>query len=532
MATFTPDYQTISILYAEDDPVTRDLFSRMIPMKFPGVRLHVAENGMNGLALYREHTPEIVITDINMPILDGIGMSAEIKALRPETVIIVVSAYGDTNYLLDAIEIGVNHYVLKPIDHKKLFTALEKSIAGIVQERRLRQQNERIRKLSTAVEQSPSMVMITDREGIIEYVNPKFCEISGYPAEELIGQSPRLLQSSITSPETYRTLWRTIIANREWHGEFLNRKKDGELYWESASISPITDEDGVITHFVAVKEDITARKRAAEEIEALNANLELRAVELETANFRLEEAFHEVEAANHQLEMTNHELGAANQELEAFNYTVSHDLRKPLTNINGYCQVILNLCANQLDETSRRYLQEIYSGTLRMNKLIDTLLNFSRLSRSEIVRKRVDLSGMANDIAAGLMLSAPRRQVTFMIADGVTANGDGGLLKVVLENLIGNAWKYSGRKEAAVIEFGMTGEGREPAYFVRDNGAGFDMAQAGTLFAPFHRLHSREEFEGHGIGLATVQRIVQRHGGRIWAEAKPEEGATFYFTLP
>jgi light-regulated signal transduction histidine kinase (bacteriophytochrome) len=264
----------------------------------------------------------------------------------------------------------------------------------------------------------------------------------------------------------------------------------------------------------------------------LNADLERRAVELETANFRLEEAFHEVETANHQLETTNHELEAANQELEAFNYTVSHDLRKPLTNINGYCQVILNLCADQLDEASSRYLQEIYSGTLRMNKLIDTLLNFSRLARSKIVRKTVDLSGMANDIAAGLMLSAPQRQVTFMIADGVTANGDGGLLKVVLENLIGNAWKYSSRKEAAVIEFGMTEEGGEPAYFVRDNGAGFDMAQAGTLFAPFHRLHSREEFEGHGIGLATVQRIVQRHGGRIWAEAKLEEGATFYFTLP
>jgi PAS domain S-box-containing protein len=516
MAILPDTRPRISILYAEDDSVTRNLLGRMIPVQFPDVELFIAENGKIALEIFREHAPEIVITDINMPVLDGIRMAAEIKAIRPETVIIVVSAYSDTSYLLSAIELGVNHYVLKPIDHKKLFAVIDKSITTILLERRLSDQNSYIRKLSQAVEQSPSMVMITDARGTIEYANPRFCETTGYTLGELVGQTPRLLKSDLTAPDTYDTLWSTISAGSVWHGEFLNRKKNGELYWEAASISPVIDEQGAITHFVAVKEDITARKEAEQQIEILNTSLAARAAELE----------------------------AANRELEAFNYTVSHDLRKPLTNINGYCQVILQLCADQLNDQSRRYLQEIYSGTLRMNKLIDTLLNFSHLSRTDMVWKEIDLSGIAKMIAAELKLSEPERQVTFSIAEGITANGDAGLLRVVLENLLGNAWKYTGRKESAVIEFGAlenrTGsdcqipnsELGNKVYYVRDNGAGFDMTKADQLFIPFHRLHHREEFTGHGIGLATVQRIIQRHGGRVWAEGEPDRGATFYFTLP
>jgi light-regulated signal transduction histidine kinase (bacteriophytochrome) len=317
-----------------------------------------------------------------------------------------------------------------------------------------------------------------------------------------------------------------------WHGEFLNRKKNGELYWEAASISPVFNEGGDITHFVAVKEDITRRKQAEEEIEILNASMTERAYDLEVANRKLDAAFHKLENANHRLEITNRELEAANGELEAFNYSVSHDLKKPLTNINGYCQVILNLFADQLDEQGRRYLQGIYSGTLRMSKLIDTLLDFSRLSRCDMVLERVDMSCIATEIATELRLSNPERDVSFMVEKGVTAYGDAGLLRIVLANIIGNAWKYTVNKEKPVVEFGMMDHCGKPAYFVRDNGAGFDMTQMKGLFTPFHRLHSQKEFAGHGIGLATVQRIIQRHEGDIWAEGKPDEGATFFFTLP
>ncbi len=522
----------IGILYAEDDPVTRNILGKMIPLKFPDIDFHAAENGKTGLELFREHTPDIVITDINMPVMDGIQMAAEIKALRPETIIVIISAYGDTNYLLDAIEIGVNHYIMKPIDYKKLFKTIGICIAGILLENRLSEQNRHIRKLSSAVEQSPSMAMITDGRGVIEYINPKFSEVTGYQTEEVIGRTPRIFKSGKTPPEVYRDLWETITGGRVWHGEFLNRKKNGELYWEAASIAPVCDESGAISHFVAVKEDITPRKKAEKEIEALNTRLAARAADLEVANKKLNAAFHEIEAANHKLEKTNRELEEANRELEAFNYSVSHDLKKPLTNMNGFCQVILHLNSGNLDEKNRKYIEDIYSGTLRMNRLIDTLLDFSRLSRCEMVRETVDLSTMAHEIAAELRLSGPDRKVTFKIVEGATTCGDPALLKVMMGNIIGNAWKYSSGKEKAVIEFDVTEFDGKPAYFVRDNGAGFDMAHAEELFTPVHRLHSRDEFPGHGIGLAIVQRIIQRHGGRIWAESEPDKGATFYFTLP
>jgi PAS domain S-box-containing protein len=532
MKTFGYTKPRIAILYVEDDAVTRNILAKMIPLKFPDVEFHTAENGKTGLDIFKERSPDIIITDINMPVMDGIKMATEIKALRPETTIIILSAYGDTNYLLDAIEIGVNHYIMKPIDYKKLFMTIAKCVNGIILETRFKEQNEHIRKLSRAVEQSPSMAMIADSRGIIEYVNPKFTEVTGYSSEEVIGRTPDMFKSGQTAPEIYKSLWSAITSGHVWHGDFLNRKKNGEMYWEAASIAPVFDETGEITHFVAVKEDITLRKRAEEKIEALNANLAARAAELETANKKLEKAFHELETANNELEMANRELAAANNELEAFNYSVSHDLKKPLTNINGYCQVILHLHADQLNEQTRRYLKDIYSGTLRMSGLIDTLLDFSRLSRCEMVRETVDLSGMAAEIAAELRLAGPERRVMFKIAEGAKACGDASLLRVMLGNIIGNAWKYTARKEAGVIEFNMTEHDGKPVYFVRDNGAGFNMAEADGLFSPFHRLHNRDEFAGHGIGLAMVQRIIQRHGGRVWAEAKPEKGATFFFTLP
>ena len=239
----------------------------------------------------------------------------------------------------------------------------------------------------------------------------------------------------------------------------------------------------------------------------------------------------EIKTLNESLALRAEELTAANQELEAFNYTVSHDLRKPLTIINGYCQAIMEMCDTSLDEECKNYLGEIYNGTLRMNQLIEALLKFSVMARSELLLEPVDLSGIAKTVAAELRQTEPEREVRFEIAEGITVNGDRNLLQVVMENLLGNAWKYTGRREEAVIEFGKTTVAGEPACFVRDNGAGFDMAQSERLFAPFQRLPGTDEFKGHGIGLATVARIIQRHGGRVWAEGEPDKGATFYFTL-
>ena len=249
--------------------------------------------------------------------------------------------------------------------------------------------------------------------------------------------------------------------------------------------------------------DISERKRMEAKLEGLNTALAARAAELENSNI----------------------------ELETFTSSVSHDLRRPLGNINGYCQVLQQFCADKLDEQCSGYLRSIYEATLTMTGLIETLLNFSRILRVTVHHDTVDLSAMVHALAASLKTAEPDRRVDFRVAEGITVNGDASLLEVVLNNLIGNAWKYSGKRDETVIEFGVTERDGKPAYFMRDNGCGFDMADAGQLFTPFQRLHS-EEFEGHGIGLATVERIIRRHGGRVWAKSEPDKGATFYFTLP
>jgi light-regulated signal transduction histidine kinase (bacteriophytochrome) len=224
------------------------------------------------------------------------------------------------------------------------------------------------------------------------------------------------------------------------------------------------------------------------------------------------------------------ELAAANIELEAFNYTVSHDLRRPLTVINGYCQVLRDLCRNQLDAECLSYIHEMYEGSLQMNRLIDTLLKFSCVTRVAMSHEKVNLSKIAEDVATGLKADEPERLVTVQVAPGVVAAGDAGLLWALLDNLIGNAWKFSGSQEGAVIEFGVAEREGKPVYFVRDNGPGFDITLADKLFIPFQRLPGTD-VEGHGIGLATVERIVKRHGGQVWAESEQGRGATFFFTL-
>jgi light-regulated signal transduction histidine kinase (bacteriophytochrome) len=225
------------------------------------------------------------------------------------------------------------------------------------------------------------------------------------------------------------------------------------------------------------------------------------------------------------------EIQAANQELEAFSYSVSHDLRAPLRSIDGFSQALVEDYAARLDEHGREYLHRIREAAQRMGRLIDGMLSLSRVTRAVLAREPVPLSAEARAIAAELKRSDPARQVEFVIAPGVIADGDGRLLRIVLENLLGNAWKFTAKTRDARIEFGTTRDGERPTYFVRDNGAGFDMKYAEKLFRAFQRLHSADEFPGTGIGLATVQRIIHRHGGRVWAEAEEQRGATFYFTL-
>lgn len=232
-----------------------------------------------------------------------------------------------------------------------------------------------------------------------------------------------------------------------------------------------------------------------------------------------------------ELESANANLEIANRDLEAFNYSVSHDLRGPITAISGRCQLLLQNYEARLDPEIRTFVEGIYDANNHMNELINTLLDFARLGTVEPQRQMVNVSHLCEMIVGRLMLRAPERQVDFAIAAGCETYADPHLVGIVLENLLGNAWKYTAKKNQAHIAFGAMEKDGERVFFVRDNGVGFDMAQAGEIFEPFRQLHTGQESDGFGIGLATVRRIVTRHGGRIWAESVPGEGATFYFSL-
>jgi len=262
---------------------------------------------------------------------------------------------------------------------------------------------------------------------------------------------------------------------------------------------------GIIAGAISIEEK---RKRAEEDIRLLNAELEQRVAE-RTA-----------------------ELEVANRELEAFNYSVSHDLHSPLMIMEGFSRELISRYADQLDENGRYYLERIQSAGKRMEGLIDAILRLSTLSRSTIRREKVDLSRIGLLLATDLRQREPERPVEIIIQPDIFVTGDKRLLKIAVENLFSNAWKYTSKTESAIIEFGCQEQDGERVFFVRDNGVGFSMQHAGSLFIPFGRLHSKEEFPGHGIGLATVKRIVEGHGGRLWGEGEAGKGATFYFTLP
>jgi PAS domain S-box-containing protein len=295
----------------------------------------------------------------------------------------------------------------------------------------------------------------------------------------------------------------TLTHQTEYNVYYRFCRPDGITLIIHAQGVAVTDGAGKTVRVVGTAQDVTERKKMEEKLQILNSELASHTVELE----------------------------AANSELDAFNAAVSHDLRKPLTNINGICQLLLNSNILCLDEAGHGYLRDIHEYTLEMSELINTLLKFSRMSHRVIVRETVGLSAMATQIAMELKKTSLERRCEFSITERITADGDPALLRVVMENLLDNAWKYSARKEGALIEFGVTEFGGKQVFFVRDNGVGFDMIQSDRLFAPFHRLHNQKDFTGHGIGLATVQRIISRHGGRIWAESESGNGATFYFTL-
>jgi PAS domain S-box-containing protein len=362
-------------------------------------------------------------------------------------------------------------------------------------EEALRASEERFRILAVTANDA---IISADGRGHITYFNPAAERIFGYTPVDVIRQPLTVLM-----PERFRDAHRAGVARYLATGEarvvgrtveLVGRRQDGTEF--PLELSLASWKRGGEIAFTAIIRDVTERKRLDELLRRHTAQLEI-----------------------------------TNAELDAFAYSVSHDLRAPLRSIDGFSQALLEDYAGKLDQAGQDYLQRVRAATQRMATLIDDLLNLSRVTRSEMVIGHVDLSELARELSAELAAGEPGRKVDVVIAPGLEARGDQGLLRVALQNLMGNAWKFTGKRTDARIEVGMVAANGERAYFVRDNGAGFDMTYAPKLFGAFQRLHRATEFPGTGVGLATVQRIIHRHGGRVWAESAVDRGATFYFTL-
>lgn len=360
-------------------------------------------------------------------------------------------------------------------------------------EQSLRDGERRFRELADSM---PQIVWAAGPDGNFDYYNQRWYEFTGRP----VGITGDESWADVVHPDDQKeslARWHAATQTGDTYEiEYRLKEKSGAYHWFLRRALPVRDETGRITRWFGTCTNIDTVKHTEEVLRRANV-----------------------------------ETDAANGELEAFSYSVAHDLRAPLRSIDGFSQALLEDNADQLDEQGKNHLARVRAAAQRMARLIDDLLSLSRVTRAELRREQVNLSRIARGIGERLHETEPARDGEFVVQEGLVVDGDANLLTAVLENLIANAWKFTSKLPRARIEVGLTSRDGEPAYFVRDNGAGFDMAHASKLFRAFQRLHALAEFPGSGIGLATVQRIVRRHGGRIWAEGEVGRGATFFFTL-
>lgn len=371
-------------------------------------------------------------------------------------------------------------------------------------EEALKESEERFRLMIDSI---PQLAWMADADGHIFWYNQRWHDYTGATPQQMQGQGWHTVYAPVSLKQMLARWQDAIIEAEPFEMEASLRAGDGSLRRFLTRAQPIKNAEGEVTRWIGTHTDVDALKRAEDQVRELNTSLEQRVLE-RTA-----------------------QLDISNSELRAFSYSVSHDLRAPLRGIDGWSQALLEEYSDRLDDEGRQYLHRVRSETQRMGHLIDDLLHLSRVTQSAMHTGMVDLSAMAAETVQRLRDADPARQVQCQIEAGIMAPGDRGLLQIVLNNLLENAWKFTAREAAARIEFGQIEQQGVPVYFVRDNGAGFNMAAAQKLFSPFHRMHVQSEFPGSGIGLATVQRIVRRHGGRIWAESQTGQGACFYFTL-
>jgi PAS domain S-box-containing protein len=455
----------------------------------------ILETDTSGSLIYinpiaQELFPDLKNAGLKHPFLKGITpqilKNLQKKPIRPLSIEVTV---GNKSYLQTLCYIPENQRIhVYSMDITKLKDA----------EETLKQSEEKYRGI---VENTTNLIMMTQPDGTISYLSPSCKKVLGYPSKDLLGKNLTIIHPD-DAKKVQQTLYKSLKGEKGSGLEYRIITKQGKTKWISHSWSPIFINKK-IQSVVSIIEDISNRKETENNIKELNENLLYQAIKLE----------------------------ATNKELEAFSYSVSHDLRAPLRSIEGFSQALLEDYEKKLDETGVDYLNRVCNATRKMSQLIEDMLKLSRLTRSEMAIDTVDLGQTAEDIINKFKQADPKRTIDFIKPGNLIVKGDPDLLTIALENLLSNAWKFTKNSKKAKIEFGKLKKEPETVFFIKDNGAGFDMKYADKLFTPFQRLHSDDDYKGTGIGLSIVSRIIHRHGGRIWAEAEENKGATFYFTL-
>jgi DNA-binding response OmpR family regulator len=497
-----------------------------------GYRVAVASTGEEGLRQAAHVRPAAMIVDGDLPGIDGGTVIQRIRldaALR-RIPCLLLTASDERDAEVKALEAGADAFVRKADDFAVILAKLKAM---------LRSAGVQVPDRDTASLLGPKKILaVDDSETYLQALADALPQDgydvvlarSGEEALELLAVQPvdcillDLMMPGLGGLETCRRL-KSVAILRDIPVIMLTAAEDRETMIEGLGAGA-DDFISKSSDFAVLHARVGAQLRRKQfEDENRLFREQLLEKELEAAEARSAKDVAEVRAA------LVEELELKNKELDAFSYSVAHDLRAPLRSIDGFSQALLEDYADKLDDMGQQYLRYVRESAQQMAELIDNLLDLSRITRSELVRGALDLTSIAHEVTGRLRRQNPKQDVSTVVADGLLAEGDARLLTVVFENLLGNAWKFSSKRADATIEVGAVDRDARRAFFVRDNGAGFDMAYAAKLFGVFQRLHSSAEFEGSGIGLATVQRIVQRHGGRVWAEGEVGRGATFFFTL-
>ncbi len=527
--------QQFTVLCVDDNDSQRYALTHML--KSAGFKTVETTRGEDALKLAHQEKLDLILLDVALPDMDGIEVCRQLKAdpeLSAIPILQLSATFVSTQDKVRALEGGADGYIISPFEPLEIITTIkalirnrqaiaetrqqsQQALEELAHRKRVEQElylrNKELEHALVALKDSERHfravfqhatdgMVIWNRDGKFEDLNPSACDLLGESRDELLGRSFENFLEGSHRKEFARDL-RAGSGEIAYKGEFETRTKNGELRFieYSATINFLPGKH------LSILRDITGRKAAEEQSRKFNEILERRVVERTV-----------------QLEETN-------RELEAFSYSVSHDLRAPFRHIVGFSELLLKRAGN-LDATSRHYVKTIADSARYAGSLVDSLLSFSQMARTQVNVMRVDLNLLAEEVRREVMIEIPAgHRVVWNMGSLPVVTGDPMMLRLVFRNLFSNAIKYSRNREESVIEVGYKTEGEEHVIYVKDNGVGFDMQYAHKLFGVFQRLHRIEEFEGTGIGLANVRRIIQRHGGRTWAESVLEKGSTFYFTL-